>query len=354
MGATRATTLAELARKHGVSLPADPVHVYEHINSRPATDDRYRNTRIPLPAASPDDDSDPAYSLLEVSEWFAAVVRDEEDFARIAYESVEDGVADNLRYREMFFEPTLYAAYGTGYRAIVDGLVEGVRAAERDFGIPCRLIAGINRADSAQAATDLVKAMIANARPEVIGIGLENFELAGPPEKFVEAYALAAGAGLHRTAHAAEHDPSARNILTCLDLLQCERIDHGYFVLEDEAVVARCREQGVVFTTIFTTSRRAWQPWRRESIKTMVAEGLRVSLGSDDPAMFPTTLSDEYVIAGLELGLPPAKIRQICLNGIEGSWLDASEKRRVRAEFEAEIDSLQRELLAPPNEASGH
>lgn len=350
LGSVRAATLADLAAKHGVTLPADPIEVYKHINSRPPPDERYRHTRIPMPVASPGSDADPAYSLLQVSEWFAAVVLKEADFARVAYESIQDAADNNIRYREMFFEPTLYGAHGTGYRTLVDGLIDGLRAAERDFGIPCRLIAGINRADSPTAARELVEQMLAEPREEVIGIGLENFELAGPPERFVEGYRLAGQGGLRRTAHAAEHDPSARNVVTCLDLLGCDRIDHGYFVLEDDAVVARCRDQGVVFTCIFTTSRRAWRPWRRLSIKAMVEAGLRVSLASDDPAMFPTTLNNEYLIAGIDLAMPAETIRQICMNGIEGSWMDETEKRRLRDDFTREIGELEGELMAAGQE----
>jgi adenosine deaminase len=156
---------------------------------------------------------------------------------------------------------------------------------------------------------------------------------------------MARRGGLHRTAHASEHAPTAQNVVTCLDALDCERIDHGYFVLQDDAVVAQCRDQGIFFTCIFTTSRRAWRPWRRASIKAMDAAGLRITLGADDPGMFPTSLAQEYRIAHADLGWDEAKLRAVCLTGIDASWMSDQEKQSMRQEFVRDIDALAGRLL---------
>ena len=345
LGSMRPATCGEFTTRRGVKLPMDAITLFQHINSKPKPDPRYDHTRIPIPAPDSDKSPGPAYSLLDVARWLAPCMVDAGDFARVVYEALQDAArASNVRYCEMFFEPTLYFEYGVTYRTIVDGLVAGLRDAQRDFGVVGRMIAGINHAQPQSNAIELLDFMLAERRDEVIGIGLEDYELAGPPEKFVDAYRMAKKAGLHRTAHASEHDPAARNVLTCLDLLDCERIDHGYFVLEDDAAVARCRDQGVYFTCISTTSRRAWRPWRRASIKAMDAAGLRLCLGADDPGMFPTTLTNEYLIAANEIGFSQAKLKQICLNAIEASWLDESDKQRYRRDFTTEIAALERDL----------
>lgn len=333
LGTVRPDTWAELARKNGVALPygGDARYLYAHINSLNAPSDLYRDARIPFPSPDPGWDEQPAYSLLAISPVVARSIVDAADFERIAYESLADAVTtSNTIYREMSFEPTAYFAHGVSYSTMVDGLVAGVRAAETDFGIRARLLVGINREESAEVALQLVEDMLRWPRPEVVGIGLDNFEIPGPPEKFVDVYALAERHGLHRTAHAAEHDPSARNVVTCLDRLHCERLDHGYFVLQDEAVVRRCRDEGVVFASAFTTSRRAWRPWRRASIAAMVERGLRVCLASDDPAMFPTTLTQEYLIGAHQVGFDLATLRQLNLNAVDGAWLDDTDKARLR------------------------
>ncbi|GAC1325274.1 MAG: adenosine deaminase [Chloroflexota bacterium] len=349
IGTVRPRTWAELAQKHDVPVPppGDAEFIYTHINSRNSVPEMYQNARIPFPPPDPGWDTEPSFSLLAISLDLARCIVDPTDFERIAYEALEDGVrTSHVRYREMFFEPSAFMANGVSYRSIVDGLIAGLRAAEHDFGIRARLIGGINREESGSDALHIVEQMVASPREEVVGIGLDNFEIAGPPQKFANAYDLAERNGLHRTAHAAEHDPSARNITTCLDVLHCDRLDHGYFVMEDEDVVERCRTEQVPFTCIFTTSRRAWRPWRRASIKAMVERGLKVSLSSDDPAMFPTTLADEYVIAATQVGFDWPTLRQLNLNGVDAAWLNASDKARLRAELASEMDALAAELAA--------
>jgi adenosine deaminase len=132
--------------------------------------------------------------------------------------------------------------------------------------------------------------------------------------------------------------------LTCLDLLGCERIDHGYFLLEDPQAVARCAAEGVSFTCAFTTSRRAWIPWRRESIRRMVHAGLRVTLGSDDPAMFPTTLGLEYVEACEQIGLPLDTVVDLAAYGIDASWMPDDDKARFRRELTTASGELRADL----------
>jgi adenosine deaminase len=351
LGSMRASTFAELAARRGIRLPADPLEIFANINSPARPNPIYARTRIPVPVSDPATEPNPSYPLLEVSRWAAPALVDAGDFARVAYEAFEDAVrSSNVRHCEMFFEPTLYFGHGVRYATIAEGVAEGARAAARDFGIGARMIAGINRAQPPALAEELVDAVIAHRRDEIVGIGLEDYELAGPPERFVGAYDKARRAGLRRTAHSSEHAPTAANTVTCLDLLGCERIDHGYFVLEDDAVVARCREQGVVFTCVFSTSRRSWRPWRRASVKAMVEAGLRVTLGADDPGMFPTTLTDEYLIAANVIGFDYPRIREFCLAGVDAAWIEPVARATMRADFEAALDALAAEFLSSPSD----
>lgn len=93
-----------------------------------------------------------------------------------------------------------------------------------------------------------------------------NLETAGAPERFADPYRLAGQAGLKCTAHSSS-TPRAQNTITCLDLLGCDRTDHGYCVLEDPEVFALVRDDRVAFTIGSTTSHRSWRPWRRASIR---------------------------------------------------------------------------------------
>ena len=192
----------------------------------------------------------------------------------------------------------------------------------------------------------MVRQVIENRREESIGIGLEYSEIGNPPEKFWKAYRLAAEAGLRRTAHAGEAGSHPRNIETCLDLLGCERIDHGYAILEDDRIMQRCIDDEVVFTVCPTAYRWAlvdedgYINWHKHPIREMAARGLKIMINTDDPGLHQTDPADVYYRAAEHFGFDLGKIKECVLNGIDGAWIDDSVKAQWRDEWSREIDDL--------------
>jgi adenosine deaminase len=319
-GTVRASTFADQAKKHGIPLPTDDV------------DKLY--------------DYDTIYEFLEIFQLVSSTLVDREDFARVAYETLEDGVKlGNLKYREMFFNPTLHTRRGVPYATLVDGLVDGIRAAEADLGVKCRLIADVYRQDTLDMARQMIDEVLEHRPDEVIGIGMDGAEAPDPPEKFAEVYERAANGGLRRTSHASEDAPP-KNIIACLDVLRCERIDHGYHILEDLAVMDRCRDQGIYFPCCPTSTAvvYGWPDLTRHPIKDMVAGDLRIMLNSDDPTMFHTDIGKEYVDLCTALDYGPEQVREFCLNGVEAAWLSDDERAAMRRAFDQEITALQAQL----------
>jgi adenosine deaminase len=341
LGTLRPTTAAAMARANDVVLPVAPEELYPRIESAPLVGPQYVGTAVPLPTGSTPAARPETIGLLEASRWLAGTMVTQGDFARVAYEAQVDAHRQsNVVHRELFFEVGWFLELGVPYRTMVDGLIEGLEAARIDVAISGTLIAGIDRQISAGAALELVEAVVAEPRAEVVGIGLEGSELLGPPRRFADAYQLAATSGLRRTAHAGEHAPTAAYVLDCLDVLGCDRIDHGYFVLEDPAAVRRCATDAVAFSAAFTTSRTSWIPWRRASVRRMVDAGLAVNLGSDDPAMFPTTLAAEYIQASEQLGLDPARVTGMVAAAIDASWLPEEAKAAHRSRLATDAATL--------------
>jgi len=174
---------------------------------------------------------------------------------------------------------------------------------------------------------------------------MDGAEAPDPPEKFAEVYQAAGKAGLRRTSHACEDAPPP-NIVTCLDVLGCERLDHGYHILEDPAVVARCRDTGIFFTCCPTSTAvvYGWPDLTKHPIKDMVSAGLRIMLNSDDPTMFHTDIGKEYVDLCTALGYGPDRVREFSLNGVDATWLSDDERRAMRRQFEEELDALEAQL----------
>lgn len=348
IGTVRATTFAELARREKLELPADPERIFADINSLPPDPALYRNTVIPVPQGRSADEPEVSYSLFQASKWVIDTLRDADDLTRIVYEAFEDAHRySNTRHLELFFDDVPEHLAGLGYSGSVEAYAEGIRMAERDFGMTGRMIKGIDRSKSGEEALARVREVVDNPHEYVAGIGLDNLETAGPPERFIDAYRLAGEAGLGRTAHSSEHSPTAQNTITCLDELGCDRIDHGYYVLEDPGVVARMRDEQVTFTVGSTTSRRSWRPWRRASIRAMLDEGLNVIPCSDDPGMFPTTLANEYRILDEQIGATHEQLSRMALSAVDASWLPDPERAALRAQVAADIASLDAEYALP-------
>jgi len=320
-GTLRPQTVADLARAHDIALPTDDVErIYDY---------------------------ETIYEFLEIFRLVNSTVITQGDFARVAYESLEDGVKlGNLKYREMFFNPTLHTPRGVAMATVINGLAEGCAAAELDFGVRCRLIADVYRQDPPEMAYQMTEEVIANRRDELIGLGMDAAEAPDPPEKFAESFELAGRSGLHRTSHASEDGPAV-NITTCLDVLGCERIDHGYHILEDDAVVARCRDEGIHFTCCPTSTAvvYGWPDLTTHPINGMMSAGLLVHLNSDDPTMFHTDIGKEYVDFVGQNDYPPEVAKQLVHNGVDATWLDDSEKVALHKLFGDEIAALDKELV---------
>ncbi|HLS15112.1 MAG TPA: adenosine deaminase [Beutenbergiaceae bacterium] len=316
---------------------------------------------VPLPAKSAATlyQYDNFHDFIERYMSIARAFRRAEDFAEGVYAILRDGLRNgNVQYRELFFNPTDHYPGGMTYPAMLDGLLAGIAAAESDLGVRCRLIPSINRMESAQVALDMVEEVIAHPHPQVIGIGLDAAEPAGPPEKFAEAFQRAGRAGLRRTAHAGEDyagldggPPS--NATTCLDVLGCDRLDHGYNILADPEVVARCRTEQIPFTCCLPGSNPTLRPARIDSIRTMLDEGLAVSLHTDDPAMHRTTPGEVYELARRGLELSVEQMVDLSYAALDAAWLDADERGELRRSFQRETEDLRAELLPAPEVHGG-
>ncbi len=324
IGAVRPATLIDLARKNKVALPTeDPSLLYEYDN---------------------------IFDFLKIFDIVGRSIIDRDDFARVAYECLEDGVRlGNLKYREMSFNPTSHTQEGISYPTVVDGIIDGIRQAERDYGVKCRLIAAIHRGHSVAAAQGMIEDIVRVRREEVIGLGSDALPDDGTEglELFTQTYAYAKKHGLRLCAHAAEQPGTALNYNYALDVLKCDRIDHGYRVLDDATVLARARDEGTWFTCVPTSTSQiyGWPDLSQHPIRRMVAEGLRITLNSDDPPMFKTDIGREFVVACTAMEFSPETAAELALNGVEAAWLDDGERRALRQTFEKEIAELRSALV---------
>lgn len=322
-GSVRATTLAELARANGIVLPVD--------------------------------DPNELYSFTDLTEFLAvysiicASFKTADDFRRITYEALEDGAASGVRYREMFWSPGFIIPYGVSLDTMWQGIRAGLAEARTDLDIRCRMILDVDKGSHGSAAVELVEFAAAQDRDELIGIGGDNTERGVDHHIFADAFELAARSGLQRTMHAGEDGPAA-NIAISLDVLGCQRIDHGVHLMDDAALTARVAADRIPLTVCplsnliltGTVPSVAEHPFAAQR-----AAGVLVTINSDDPTMSRTTIEDDYEQIADAFGYDFDTMAQIALDGIEASWAPDDEQRDLTRRFEAEIAAL-----APDGRAS--
>ncbi len=300
-----------------------------------------RKHRIDLPFASSDDiyRFDDLASFLRMYGIVCDAVRTGSDFERMTYEALERVAGAGGRYAEVFFSPHAHA-HAT-YPMMLDGIISGMHAAAIDFDLFSQLIPAHNRELGPDAGLEFVEMVVADRRDEIAGIGLDYME--NDPRPFERMYDYARAAGLHVTAHAGEIGPAAF-VRDSIDVLGCERIDHGYHVVDDAGLVAACRTAGTFFTCCPTTTLYTTQ-WRDaaapdHAIRQMLEAGLAITINTDDPGLMKTTLVEEYAMVVERMGATHEQLKAICLNGVRASWLDDVTKREMLAAWSIEIDAI--------------
>ena len=321
-GTVRPATVVELARAAGQRLAdEDPTELYRYTSLD---------------------------SFLAVFWMVQELIRTPDDWARVAYESIVDAAPHGLRYREMFFTPARHLASGQDLGGIVEGLTRGIEVAEAETGVPCRLIADIDRAYGPAAANELVQGLVELRRDgraeRVIGVGLDSTELGVDMRTFAPATATARQAGFRITAHAGEAvGVGAANITVALDVLGAERIDHGIAVVEDAPLMRRVAEERIPITVCPNSNILIANRYARledHPFRAMREAGILATINTDDPAMTNLDLGLEYRSVARALDLDRDMIVACALDGIESSWLDPGEQRVMRGEFEAAIAAL--------------
>ena len=294
-----------------------------------------KRNRISIPFASVEA-LRAAYSFSRLQDFLdiyyqgADVLRTEEDFHDLALAYFTRAKADGVVHAEIFFDPQTHTARDIPFQVVADGLLAGMKAAERNLGVTSKLIlCFLRHLDEADAFATLQAAGPWLDRIEAVG--LDSSEVGHPPEKFARVFAAAASEGLRRVAHAGEEGPPDY-VRQALDLLHIDRLDHGNRALEDDALVTRLAREAMTLTVCPLSNLKLCvvDDVARHPIPAMLAKGLRATINSDDPAYFGGYVADNYrAIAPL---VSRDQLGQLARNSFLGSFLpDADVTRHIAA-----------------------
>jgi adenosine deaminase len=273
-----------------------------------------------------------------------------DDFRRLTYEALEDAVAANVRYREMFFSPGFVMALGVPLQTVWDGVRAGLADAHHDLDVKCRMILDVDKPAGPGPAAELVEFAGKQDRDLIVGVGGDSTERGVDHRAFAPVFARAAELGLHRTFHAGEDGP-ADNIAAAVDDLGCERIDHGFRLLDDPALTARVADARIPLTVCPISNMVianviddvADHPFARQR-----DAGVLVTVNSDDPGMMGTTICDDYEAVTDRFDYDADTIEDIALDAIDACWAPEDERAALRKRFVDEMVILrEKHGLAP-------
>jgi adenosine deaminase len=328
LGTVRRATFAALSQRQGWPVSEEEIDSYYTRSEKPAG----------------------AIRVLRALD--AVLIKQPDDLYRLVYEYLEDAAAHNVHYAEFFWNPTGTARLsGIAYPQALAAMRRAMADAQHDHAITGRMVAAIDREAEVSAAQEMVEWVIAHRCDEVVGIGMDYREEQRPPDLFVQPYATARKAGLKTTAHAGEFGCAWRNVQAAIDLLQVDRVDHGYTVLDQPELTRRCVERGIVFTVVPSNSyyRRTLAPQRwalDHPIRHMAAAGLRVHPNSDDPTLHFINPTQVWATMVQSFGFGLEDLRSFMLNGLDAAWIDDSTRRAWRSDALARFDALR--CLWPP------
>jgi adenosine deaminase len=264
--------------------------------------------------------------------WKTQYLRSYDDFTLIGEAVAREFHRQNIVYVESFFTPLDHERRGLAPQGLVSAIRRGL---SRVPEVEVRLIADLGR-DYGPERTGRMLDELAGIKPgEIIGIGLGGSEQKFPAGPFAAVFERARSLGFHTTTHAGEA-AGAASVRAAVELLRAERIGHGTRAFEDPGVVDMLAARGIPVECCPVSNLRTGVVKRMEDhpIRMYYERGIPVSVNTDDPAMFDTSLVEELYSLRARLGFSRSDIVRVLKNGIECAWASAEKKAQLMAGLE--------------------
>lgn len=285
----RPGTLAELAERHGMSVPV--VHGFGSF---------------------------PVFAAMYVAA--CEVLQRPDDLRRLFEETLDDAAAAGAVYVEpAFFLPHHRARLGPD-EYVLEIALDAIAGASARTGVAAGLMLASDRTRDPADAVEQARLAARYAGRGVVAFGLANDEAGHPPEPFAEAFAIARSAGLLSTPHAGELDgPSS--VRGALDALGADRIQHGVRAVEDPALLQRLADEQICLDVCPTSNLMlsVVDDLASHPLAELLDAGVRCSLGADDPLLFGPGLLEEYELCRSTLGLSDGQLATIARSSLTAS-----------------------------------
>lgn len=278
------------------------------------------------------------WDFLRVYEAATSVLQTPEDYARLTRAVLEESAANGVIYSETFLSPDFCGGRDVGaWKEYLHAIREAADQAERQDGIILRGIITCIRHFGPEKARETAACAQETAGDWIVGFGIAGDEKAGKPGDFAYSFDMAREAGLRLTAHAGEWG-GPESVRDALRDLKVERIGHGVRAIEDLALVDRLAEDGVVLEVCpgSNVALGLYPDWRAHPIERLRSRGVKVTVSTDDPPFFHTTMTREFDRLADAFGWDAGDFAELNRTAAEAAFCDEATRQAVLKRLENE------------------
>jgi adenosine deaminase len=318
-GSVRPETLLKLSKRHNIALPAEDVSGLR----------KWYTFR----------DFD---HFIEIYMTISTCLRTAEGVELIAREFLIGQAEQNIVYSEVTFTPfNQFANNQLGFHEQMDAVNRARVWGEKELGVRMGIIMDIPRIFSSEDGLTVADWAIERYGDGLIALGLGGPEVDNPPEKFQAAFDKVRTAGLPCILHAGE-TVGPPSIWSAIKVADTKRIGHGVRAIEDPELVDYLREKRIPLEVCPTSNvcLKVYPSLQEHSLPELMAQGLYVTINSDDPPMFNTTLTNEYLVCQQAFGWDIETIEHLVLNAVDVTLLPETERQTMRSAFVKDFELL--------------
>jgi len=322
-GATRPDTLLHLAKKNNIDLPIKTVE---------EAGDWYQFQDF--------------NHFIDIYLTITRCFKTPEDIEFIAREFLKGQAEQNIVYSEVTYTAyTHYTNYGLSFADQFAALQRANDWAKAELGVSMGIVVDIAREIPAELGIATADEFLKHRTSMIVAFGMGGPEVGHPPQKHAEAFrrVLEAG-GIPIVPHAGETE-GAESIWGAIDACKAVRIGHGVLCIEDDSLVDYLREHQIPLEVSPTSNvcLGVFDSIANHPIQRLIDAGLYITVNSDDPPMFNTTLTNEFKVCADTFDWDIDMLQMLTMNALNATFLSDDQKSTLRRDFDTQFEALRNE-----------
>lgn len=270
--------------------------------------------------------------FLQVYDKATVVLKNRQDYRDMTYTYLQECARVNTLYVELIYSSDHALLCGVSIEDSLEGVIQGIQEAKRDFGIEARILLAFVRHFGVEKCINVAKWAAANPHPLVTGVNLAGDEINFPAERFSEAFRIAANAGLQCTTHAGEM-AGPESVWQAIDTAPITRIGHGVRAIEDDKLIETLIQRNITLEVCpgSNIALQVYPDFAHHPLRKLKDRGVKVTLSSDDPPFFATTLANEYDNAVKYFNFDKAELLEMTRNSLNAAFVDEATRKELLA-----------------------